>query len=63
MALTVGVPKESLPGERLVAQVPEVVSRLVKKGMAVRVESGAGAGAFFTDAEYEAQGAEIVDRA
>jgi NAD(P) transhydrogenase subunit alpha len=46
-----------------VAQVPEVVSRLVKKGMEVRVESGAGEASFHPDAEYEAAGAKIVDRA
>ena len=63
MALSVGVPRETAAGERLVAQVPEVVSRLVKKGMEVRVESGAGEASFHPDAEYEAAGAKIVDRA
>ncbi|GIV59091.1 Re/Si-specific NAD(P)(+) transhydrogenase subunit alpha [Rhodocaloribacter litoris] len=62
MALTVGVPGESAPEERLVALVPEVAGRLVKKGMTVRVEAGAGAGAYYPDAAYEAQGAQIVDR-
>ncbi len=63
MALTVGVPKETAPGERLVAQVPEVTSRFVKKGMEVLVESGAGEASYHSDAEYESAGAKIVDRA
>jgi NAD(P) transhydrogenase subunit alpha len=39
--------------------VPDVVGRLVKKGLDVVVEAGAGAAAFHSDAEYEAQGARI----
>lgn len=62
MSYTIGVPKETLPGERLVALVPEVVSRLVKKGATVQVETGAGAGAFISDADYVQSGAVIVDR-
>jgi NAD(P) transhydrogenase subunit alpha len=59
MALSIGVPKESADGERRVALVPDVVGRLVKKGLDVVVEAGAGAAAFHSDAEYEAQGARI----
>jgi NAD(P) transhydrogenase subunit alpha len=57
---TVAVPKEIVPGERRVALTPEVVARLVKAGLRVRVERGAGAGAHAPDADYEAAGAEIV---
>jgi len=62
MALQIGVPAETAAGERRVALVPDVVKRLTQQGMSVRVERGAGAGAFVTDAEYEAAGAQIVTR-
>lgn len=59
MPLTIGVPRETAPGERRVALVPDVVQRLVKEGMQVVVESGAGAHAYQADAAYEAAGARI----
>ncbi|MFQ5599352.1 MAG: Re/Si-specific NAD(P)(+) transhydrogenase subunit alpha [Candidatus Krumholzibacteriia bacterium] len=59
--MRVGVPKEVVPGERRVALVPDVLSRLAKSGMEFLVESGAGDGASFADATYEAAGARIVD--
>ncbi|PIQ63602.1 MAG: NAD(P)(+) transhydrogenase (Re/Si-specific) subunit alpha [Bacteroidetes bacterium CG12_big_fil_rev_8_21_14_0_65_60_17] len=62
MAWSLGVPKESLPGERLVALVPDVVRRLVKEGASVRVESGAGEGAHIPDAAYADAGARVTDR-
>ena len=62
MSYTIGVPKESVPGERLVALVPEVVSRLVKGGASVIVERGAGEGAFYPDAEFEKAGARMGSR-
>lgn len=61
--MTIGVPKETDPGERRVALVPEVLSRLTKEGLAVVVEAGAGEAAYHADADYEAQGARLVDRA
>lgn len=57
----VAVPKESAPGERRVALTPEVVARLVKEGCAVRLEHGAGEGAFFTDEAFHLAGAEVVE--
>jgi NAD(P) transhydrogenase subunit alpha len=62
MPLTIGVPRETAPGERRVALVPEVAARLMKEGMEVVVESGAGDGAYFGDAAYEAAGARIGTR-
>ncbi|ACY49051.1 Re/Si-specific NAD(P)(+) transhydrogenase subunit alpha [Rhodothermus marinus] len=62
MALRIGVPAETAAGERRVALVPDVVKRLTQQGMSVRVEKGAGTGAFITDAEFEAAGAQIVTR-
>jgi NAD(P) transhydrogenase subunit alpha len=56
----IAVPKEAAPGERRVALTPEVVARLVKEGCVVRLETGAGASAFFSDEAYRQAGAEIV---
>jgi len=63
MSLTIGVPRETFAGEKRVATVPEVVEKLVKLGFAVRVESGAGAGANFSDEAYQAAGAQIAGSA
>ncbi|MBX8631224.1 MAG: Re/Si-specific NAD(P)(+) transhydrogenase subunit alpha [Thermoplasmata archaeon] len=64
MAISVAVPKENARGERRVALVPEVVSKLSKSNLRVLVEAGAGTQAFYQDQEYEKAGAEIVkDRA
>lgn len=60
MALKLGVPKE-LDGEQRVALVPDVVKRLVKQGLEIWIESGAGVPASASDADYEAAGAQIVD--
>ncbi len=57
MAYTIGVPKESQEGERLVALVPDVVSRLAKNGASVLIQRGAGDSAFIPDADFEASGA------
>jgi NAD(P) transhydrogenase subunit alpha len=61
--MTVGIPKETWPGETRVAVVPAAVAGLVKSGLEVAVEQGAGAAAGFTDEAYRAQGASIVSRA
>lgn len=55
--MRIGVPRETTSGERRVALVPESVGRLVKAGIAVVVEQGAGDAAGFTDAAYAAAGA------
>jgi NAD(P) transhydrogenase subunit alpha len=62
-SMKVGVPKEVRRGERRVAATPETVSRLVKLGFEVVVETGAGVAASFRDTEYEAQGAQIAPTA
>jgi proton-translocating NAD(P)+ transhydrogenase subunit alpha len=62
--MEIGVPKETAANERRVALVPETVGRLVKGGLAVLVERGAGTSAFCTDEAYAAAGATVVpDRA
>lgn len=58
--MIVGVPKETSPGERRVAIVPSIVPILVKSGMTVHVESGAGVQAGHSDAEYRDHGATVV---
>ncbi len=63
MTLTIGVPRETFPGEKRVATVPEVVEKLVKLGFAVTVETGAGAAANFGDDAYQAAGASIAGSA
>jgi H+-translocating NAD(P) transhydrogenase subunit alpha len=63
MALSIGVPREPAPGERRVSIVPEVAARLIKDGFEVRVEKGAGEGAYQSDASYTEVGAALVDRA
>src|SRR2546423_3466890 len=59
--MRIGVPKETAPGERRVALVPDVVSRLTGAGFDVLVEKGAGTEASFTDAAYSEAGASLVD--
>jgi NAD(P) transhydrogenase subunit alpha len=58
--MRVGVPKETTPGERRVALVPDVVRRLGAKGVEVVVESGAGAKALIPDALFEDAGAQVA---
>ena len=57
--MIIGVPRETFPGERRVALVPSVVPKLVKRGYAVVVESGAGEAAGFPDAAFLAAGATV----
>ncbi len=54
--MRIAVPRETAPGERRVALVPDDVAKLVRQGHEVRVERGAGAGAGLPDAAYEAAG-------
>ena len=61
--MRIGVPKEIKDGETRVAMTPNLCRRCVKLGAQVRVESGAGVSAGFTDAEYAAAGAEMVGEA
>lgn len=58
--LNVFIPKERRRGETRVAATPETVRRMVKLGLAVGIERGAGEAAFFPDADFEAAGARLV---
>ncbi|MFF0491095.1 Re/Si-specific NAD(P)(+) transhydrogenase subunit alpha [Nocardia sp. NPDC004068] len=57
----VGVVRESNADERRVALVPKIVPSLVKQGVEVIVEAGAGAGALIPDEAYVEAGATIGD--
>ncbi len=59
--MRVAVPKETAPGERRVALVPETVSKLRDSGFESRIERGAGEAAGFPDGDYDAAGAELVE--
>jgi NAD(P) transhydrogenase subunit alpha len=61
--LVVGVVRETTPGERRVALVPDGVTRLRALGVQVVVEAGAGDAALHEDAAYVEAGARIVDTA
>jgi NAD(P) transhydrogenase subunit alpha len=61
--MRIGVPKETRPGERLVAATPATVAQLAKLGYEVVVQRGAGAAASFPDAAYADAGAALGDAA
>ena len=58
--LTVGVVRQDDAGERRVALVPESVARLAALGLGTVVQEGAGAAAWFPDAEYAGAGATVL---
>jgi NAD(P) transhydrogenase subunit alpha len=58
--MIVGVPRESFPGELRVALTPAVVPSLAKAGIEVVLETGAGVGAGYPDADYVAKGAKLL---
>ena len=58
--MKVGVAKETAPGERRVALVPEALGKLQAAGLEILVETGAGAGSAFPDSAYADAGATVV---
>lgn len=58
--MKIGVAKETAPGERRVALVPEVLGKLEAAGLDILVEQGAGAGAAIPDQAFADAGATIV---
>ncbi|MDA8267427.1 MAG: Re/Si-specific NAD(P)(+) transhydrogenase subunit alpha [Actinomycetota bacterium] len=60
-AVKLAVPTETMPGERRVAVVPDVVARLAPTGVEVAVQSGAGVAAGFPDEAYRDKGATVSD--
>jgi NAD(P) transhydrogenase subunit alpha len=59
--MKVGVPRETAPGERRVALVPDALGRLADAAIEIVVEPGAGAEASFDDEAYAAAGATVGD--
>ena len=62
MAVTIGVPRETFPGERRVALIPRACEALGKLGASVIVEQSAGAEAGFADEQYSTRGARLAGR-
>ena len=58
--MKIGAPREIFEGENRVAMTPDSVVALAKLGHSAVIEAGAGAKAGFTDAAYQAAGAEVV---
>lgn len=58
--MNLSIPKEILPGERRVAALPVTVGKYIEMGFTVHVETGAGAGVYLSDSDYEKAGARIV---
>ncbi|MEC3913049.1 Re/Si-specific NAD(P)(+) transhydrogenase subunit alpha [Nocardia sp. CDC160] len=57
----VGVVRETNPDERRVALVPKIIPALLKQGVEVIVEAGAGLGALIPDEAYTEAGATLGD--
>ncbi len=60
--MLIGIPKEPCEGQTLVAGSPDTVTKLLKLGYEVCVESGAGVLSSYYDDQYRDAGAAIVDR-
>jgi NAD(P) transhydrogenase subunit alpha len=58
--MKIGVARETAPGERRVALVPDALAKLTATGAEVLVEAGAGLGAMIPDSAFEAAGAKVV---
>jgi NAD(P) transhydrogenase subunit alpha len=58
--MKLAVPKEKRDGETRVAATPDTVKKFKALGLDVGIESGAGAGANFSDADYIAAGASVA---
>jgi NAD(P) transhydrogenase subunit alpha len=63
VSVTIGVPKETFPGERRVAISPRHCEALAKSGINVIVEHSAGVKAGLTDEQYQGRGARLASRA
>lgn len=58
--MRIGVPKEVKNNENRVALTPAGVHELVRHGHSVAVQAGAGVGSGFSDADYLAEGAQVL---
>ena len=57
------IPRERRAGETRVAATPETVKRMLKAGLTVAIEKGAGEGAYFADDQYQTAGAQTIETA
>ena len=57
------VPAETRTGEKRVALVPDIISKLTRAGLTVSIESGAGVNAGAPDSEYSQAGASVMPAA
>ncbi len=67
MPYVIGVPRETMPGERRVAITPEVAGRFRELGVEIWLEQGAGANSYFADSDFgatrlTASAAELFDK-
>jgi NAD(P) transhydrogenase subunit alpha len=60
--MKIAVLKETAPGETRCASIPETVKKFIALGAEVAVETGAGASASISDADFQDAGATIADR-
>jgi NAD(P) transhydrogenase subunit alpha len=58
--ISIGIPRETYPGEQRVAVIPEVVPTFIKEGMTVSLESGAGTACGFSDTAYSEKKARVL---
>lgn len=57
--MLIAVPKEIKSGEKRVALVPDIISKLIKAGLEVVIESGAGSNAEYSDKQFVDAGAKV----
>ena len=58
--MKIGVVKETYPDEKRVAMVPAIQQALIKAGIDIVVEAGAGEAAGYPDKAYEEKGAHVI---
>jgi NAD(P) transhydrogenase subunit alpha len=58
--MKIGVARETAPGERRVALVPDSLAKIAAAGVEILVEQGAGLGALIPDSAYADAGATVV---
>ena len=57
--MRIAVPREVKSGEKRVALVPDIISKLTKAGLEVVIESGAGIAAQYSDKQFNDAGAQV----
>jgi NAD(P) transhydrogenase subunit alpha len=57
--MLIAVPREIKSGEKRVALVPDIISKLTKAGLSVVIESNAGLASEYADEQFKAAGAQI----